>query len=308
MSMTAKTAAGPAVSTAAPQQSQWARELDDIVRGASGGFLFGIPLLYTMEIWWLGSSTPLIRLLGVLAATFVVVLLLNRTAGFRGTEHVTLRDAAMDSVEALAIGLVCATGVLILLRQITLDTPLSTALGKLIFEAVPFSIGVALASQLLTAASQEQQSDQPTAAPRSHATAPTHPRLNATLADIGATLIGSIIIAFNIAPTDEIPMLAAAASAPWLLVLMAASLAISYGIVFAANFINQQQRLEQPGIFQQPLSETLMSYLVSLLAAAAMLWFFQRLSLDDPWQMWLSYTLLLGLPATVGGAAGRLAV
>ncbi|MEQ8961449.1 MAG: DUF2391 family protein, partial [Coleofasciculus sp. C2-GNP5-27] len=32
------------------------------------------------------------------------------------------------------------------------------------------------------------------------------------------------------------------------------------------------------------------------------------LSLSDPWFLWLRYTLLLGLPATIGGAAGRLAI
>jgi uncharacterized membrane protein len=56
------------------------------------------------------------------------------------------------------------------------------------------------------------------------------------------------------------------------------------------------------------MSETVMSYLVSLLISAFLLWFFQQLSFDDPWSMWLRYTLILGLPATVGGAAGRLAI
>ena len=130
--------------------------------------------------------------------------------------------------------------------------------------------------------------------------------INATLADIGATLIGATIIAFNIAPTDEVAMLAAAVSPLGQLAIIAASLLISYGIVFEAGFTNQKKRMQQQGIFQRPLSETVACYLVSLLAAAFMLWFFQQVSLEDPWQMWLSYTLLLGLPASVGGAAGRI--
>ncbi|MGB3613311.1 MAG: DUF2391 family protein [Elainellaceae cyanobacterium] len=39
-----------------------------------------------------------------------------------------------------------------------------------------------------------------------------------------------------------------------------------------------------------------------------MLWFFHQLNFNDPWSLWLQYTLLLGLPASVGGAAGRLAI
>lgn len=307
MSTFANSASEKAIPTAQPRRNRWAQERDDIVRGASGGFLFGIPLLYTMEVWWLGTSTTPPRLLITLLATFVVVLLLNRTAGFRRLNEIGLRDAVIDSIETLAIGLICTTAMLFLLREVTLDASLGAALGKLIFEAVPFSIGVALANQYL--GKSQQQSDAQDD-PQQGDTADEQPetRLNATLADIGATAIGSLIIAFNIAPTDEIPMLAAAVSPPWLLVLAIASLMISYAIVFAADFTDQHTRKQQQGIFQQPLSETLMSYLVSLCTAAAMLWFFQRLGLDDPWQMWLSYTLVLGLPATVGGAAGRLAV
>jgi putative integral membrane protein (TIGR02587 family) len=203
--------------------------------------------------------------------------------------------------------LICAAAVLTLMRKITLDVSLGAALGKLIFEAMPFSIGVALANQFLRK-SQDDDQDAASQQGASDDDQGAQSQLNATLADIGATTIGSIIIAFNIAPTDEIPMLTAAVSPFWLLLLIAASLLISYGIVFAADFADQQQRRQQQGIFQQPLSETLMSYLVSLAAAALMLWFFQKLSVNDPWQMWLSYTLVLGLPATVGGAAGRLAI
>jgi len=132
--------------------------------------------------------------------------------------------------------------------------------------------------------------------------------LNATLADLGATVIGATIIAFNVAPTDEIPMLAAAISGPWLLAIMAVSLMISYGIVFEAGFSDQNKRRQQRGIFQRPLSETVASYLVSLVAAALMLLVFQKVTFADPGSMWLSFTIILGLPATIGGAAGRLAI
>lgn len=284
----------------------WSKELDDIIRGASGGFLFGIPLLYTMEVWWIGSYTEPLRMLVAIACTFIVVFLLIRTEGFRKTKNIRFVDAVMDSIEALAIGIICTTCILVLLQEITSSTPVEEALGKAIAESVPFAIGVALASSFLSGdryQSANGDEDSGMSKPQSSADNTT---INATLADIGATLIGATIIAFNIAPTDEVAMLAAAVSPPWQLAIVAASLLISYGIVFEAGFTNQTKRIQQQGIFQQPLSETVASYLVSLLAAAFMLWFFQQLSFNDPWQMWLSYTLLLGLPATVGGAAGRL--
>jgi putative integral membrane protein (TIGR02587 family) len=115
-------------------------------------------------------------------------------------------------------------------------------------------------------------------------------------------------MAFNIAPTDEVAMLSAAITSPWLITMIIVSIVISYAIVFEAGFADEQQRKQQKGICQHPYSETLLSYLVALVAAAFMLWFFQRLDFSDPWQMWLSHTIILGLPAAIGGAAGRLAV
>jgi putative integral membrane protein (TIGR02587 family) len=284
------------------QKDVWISEINDIIRGACGGFLFGIPLLYTMEVWWIGSRAKPQLMMMAIAFMFIVVYLLNQTEGFRKRRHSWLApQTAMDTVEAIAIGLACSTFVLLLLRELTPETSLQESLGKIIFESVPFALGVALANQLLGDSRNSNGEGQDTTSNRKD-------ELNATFADVGGTLIGATIIAFNIAPTDEITMLAAAASPPWELAMIATSLLISYGIVFQAGFSDQKKRREQKGIFQQPLSETIMSYLVSLLASAFMLWFFQKLSFSDPWTMWLDHTLMLGLPATIGGAAGRLAI
>ncbi|MGJ5632731.1 TIGR02587 family membrane protein [Nostoc sp. CALU 1950] len=287
------------------QKNVWRSEINDIIRGACGGFLFGIPLLYTMEVWWIGSLAKPQLMMMAIALMFVVVYLLNQIEGFRKRRYTGLaHQAAMDTVEAIAIGLACSTFVLLLLRELTPETSLRESLGKIIFESVPFALGVALANQLLGDIENSNGERQAT----NSTTKKTGDELNATFADLGATLIGATVIAFNIAPTDEISMLAAATSPAWELAMIAASLLISYGIVFQAGFSDQQKRRQQKGIFQRPSSETIMSYLVSLLAGAFMLWFFQKLTFSDPWTMWLDHTLILGLPATIGGAAGRLAI
>ena len=103
-------------------------------------------------------------------------------------------------------------------------------------------------------------------------------------------------------------MIAAASSPLWLILIVIVSLLVSYGIVFASGFTNQTRRQNQQGLFQSPRSETIFSYLISLLASIAMLWFFQRLTVEDPWFLWLRFGIILGLPASIGGAAGRLAV
>ncbi|MBW4612227.1 MAG: TIGR02587 family membrane protein [Desmonostoc vinosum HA7617-LM4] len=291
------------------QKNIWRSEINDIIRGVCGGFLFGIPLLYTMEVWWIGSVARPQMMMMAIALLFIVVFLLNRTEGFRKRRHGKRAfEAVIDTIEAIAIGIACSTFVLLLLRELTPEIPLKEALGKIIYESVPFTFGVALANQFLGDTRNSNDQEQTTPQENSTTKNKQNEELHATIADLGGTLIGATVLAFNIAPTDEISMLASAASPLWELAIVATSLLISYGIVFEAGFSDQRKRRQQKGIFQRPSSETVVSYLVSLLAASFMLWFFQKLTFSDPWTMWLDHVLLLGLPATIGGAAGRLAI
>ncbi|MEB3360321.1 MAG: TIGR02587 family membrane protein [Synechococcales bacterium] len=299
--------------TASEPRSMWLEELRDLLRGASGGFLFGIPLLYTVEVWSIGSSIQSVRLLAVLGTTFIVVLLLTEVQGFRRTPNLRPIEAVMESIEALSLGVVCAAIALVLLRRITLTTPLSETLGKLIFEAVPFAIGVALARSTLSwerSPSNVSLSERSTHRRRPEQTpftAFTPFSLRDTLIDLDATLLGAVIIAFSIAPTEEIPLLASAIPPLWLLLIMGASLLLSYAIVFASGFTDRTER-QQRGLLLSPVTETLVAYLVALLASTVMLVFFQQLTLTDPWQEWLGDVIVLGLPASVGGAAGRILI
>ncbi len=292
------------------------QEADDLVRGVCGGFLFGIPLLYTMETWWIGSSVSPAQLLSALLINLAVAYLLSRTAGFRKVKATKEREAIADAIEAVALGLICAALMLVILRQITVETRLSDSIGKIVYESVPFALGVALANQFLgdpddgppASSSQKTGQSSQTEQPRLSERFFPEGNLNETVADIGVTLIGAVIIAFSIAPTDEVTVLVASMENPWLILTVMVSLILSYGIVFQANFTRQGQRRLQEGLFQGPLSETLFAYFISLLAAALMLGFFGKISFATPWDLAFRQILILGLPATVGGAAGRLAL
>lgn len=283
----------------------WNQEWTDLVRGVSGGFLLGTPLLYTEEVWQIGAVATPPRMLLALTTTFAVVFVLTRTAGFRQTTDLRWRDSVMDSVEALALGVICTACVLVLLRRITLATSLHEALGQIVFESVTFSVGVALARQFFSGTREQTPDDAQQDDSMNH-TGKRH--TNATRAELGATLIGAMIISLNIAPTGELEALAAAVTGPWLLALVAASLLISYGIVFVAGFGDQEKRRQEHGIFQHPISETVASYLLALAAGVCMLWFFGRVAWGDPWQLWVQHVVVFGLPTAIGGAAGRLAV
>lgn len=294
------------------RQSPWSNEFDDLMRAVAGAFLFGAPFLYTMEVWWKGNFTAPPRMLLTLGIAYVALVLLDLGGGFRAQRPRTWARTFADSLEALAIALVCAALSLLLIGIINLDTSLEANLGRIVMEALPFSIGVGIANSVMqrgNGASDDDQDDHQAANEQDSAAQQWHDHAwYGTLTDAGATALGAVIIAFAIAPTDEIPLLSGALSTTRLLAYIVVSLVISYVIVFEAEFSAQAERRTQQGIFQSPLSETLASYLISLLISLLMLWVFQLVRAEDPLSLWVSYTIVLGLPATIGGAAGRLAV
>jgi putative integral membrane protein (TIGR02587 family) len=285
----------------------WRSEVVDMVRAASGGLLFGVPLLYTVEVMWTGQHTGPGQALAVLAVSFILLTILNRTAGFRGTEDTTLRHAAADAVEGVALAIVLVLAMLALLGEIDSSTPLAVSLGKIVYEVLPVCVGIGVAHSILREGPADDGSENEagdSGGERKASTGSTP--LNASIADLGASLIGAVFIALSIAPTDEVPMLTASRSPVWLLMIVAASLLIAYSIVFVAGFAGQSRRHAQRGLLQHPLIETLASYVVALFSSFVMLWLFQRA--DAPGRVTLSQVIVLGLPAAIGGAAGRLAI
>jgi putative integral membrane protein (TIGR02587 family) len=285
------------------KNTPWRNELDDLMRGVAGAFLFGVPFLYTMEVWWKGNFTSPRRMLLALLIAYFSLLVLNRGAGFRKEESGPWTRTLGDSAEALALALVTSALSLTVIGILRFDDGLDATMGRIIMESVPFSIGIGVANNFLHRPQEEsggKDSDANSHQWHDHS-------WHGTLADAGATALGATLIAFSIAPTDEIPMIAAGLSPARLLVIIGASLLLSYIIVFEASLGMQAARIEQPGIFQSPITETIISYLISLLMAMIMLWLFQLLRAGDPPSQWLSYIIVLGLPATIGGAAGRIA-
>ena len=145
----AMTSAGTA-DAAATERGPWADELVELVRGASGGLLFGVPLLYTMEVWWTGTHTEPLQAVGLLALLFVPVLVLNKTEGFRGSRDVRLarcggRHGRGDRHRRGRR----PAAVLVLLRELTPETPVEVWLGKVLYESVPFCLGVGVARHFL---------------------------------------------------------------------------------------------------------------------------------------------------------------
>lgn len=265
-----------------------------LLRGLCGGFIFAVPIIYTMEVWWLGYTLPLWKLLTILAVGFVLAVGLNFYSGFR--EDSDLPAVLEDAVIALGIGFLVATVMLVTMGVITTDTALRLALAQISVLAVPISFGVSIARSQFNRPSQDDEETEQLEGWR------------ADLRDLGLTVLGGSFIGLSIAPTEEVLMIMTQSDLWRLLGVMALSLFLSYSIIFAANFSGQEERHATEGAFQSPLAETFASYVVSLGVAWVLITMFGFTSGDSTAQDLTAMVVVLGLPVTLGGAAARLLI
>jgi uncharacterized membrane protein len=61
-----------------PEERTLGRALREYARGVTGGLLFSLPLLYTMEVWWAGFIARPLHLLVYLLAGFLLLFGYNR--------------------------------------------------------------------------------------------------------------------------------------------------------------------------------------------------------------------------------------
>ena len=117
------------------------RFLRGLGRAFAGAILFGLPLLMTMEMWWLGFTLPAPRLAVLLVVLFPVLVLLSWHAGFEPT--FSWKNDVVDALVAYAVGFVASAAVLGLLGLVDRTMEAREVIGKIALQAVPASIGTA---------------------------------------------------------------------------------------------------------------------------------------------------------------------
>ena len=75
-------------------------------RAFGGALIFTLPMLMTMEMWWLGFSMQPWKLALLLLATIPLLIGLSHYMGFE--ETFGFKDDALDSFVALAVGFIAA--------------------------------------------------------------------------------------------------------------------------------------------------------------------------------------------------------
>ena len=119
-----------------------------LARAFAGAIIFGLPLLMTMEMWFLGISLHPGRLSVFLGVNFLMLVGLSRFGGFERTDR--LAEDVMDALAACGVGIIGSAAVLWLLAIIGGAMPIDEIAGKIAIQSVPMSFGAMIARKQLS--------------------------------------------------------------------------------------------------------------------------------------------------------------
>jgi putative integral membrane protein (TIGR02587 family) len=273
------------------------RSARQLLRAVGGGLLIGLPLLFTMEMWFHSFLLPSWKIVVLLVVAFGVVIGYTAVSGFRRER--SRAELVVDAVETMGIAAVVAAVALLLLGRIDLQTGLRDAIGKVALQMIPIAFGVSLAGTHLAAADDEAEDAEDQGGPGRGAVGP----FGRMVVAAGAALL----FALNVAVTEE-PVLLGVEAEWWLLLaVVAASLVMTLGIVFYADF--RGGRAPDPGDspLDHPLTETVAAYAISVGLSLLLLWSFGRTEGVSSSAI-AGQTVMLAFIASFGAAAGRLLV
>jgi len=268
------------------------KSLREYARGMAGGLMFSLPLLYTMEVWWAGFVADPMRLVIYVAATFILLLGYNHYAGLH--HDASWQEVAIDSVEEMGLGLVLAAGVLFLLGQLESDMHAYEIIGKVTVEAMTVAIGISVGTSQLGGGDDQE--------PRGSAEVSAKEEVTFG-GQVVIAACGAMLFAANVAPTEEIVMIASESRLVNILGLAAVSIMLTALILYYIEFTGSGTFVRSSGWVSVVIG-TAVTYAVALVISAAVLWFFGRF--DEALITCVAQTVVLGLAATLGASAGRL--
>ena len=276
--------------TAAAPNLAYARGL---ARAFAGAIIFGLPLLMTMEMWYLGTALHPGRLIAFLAVNFVILVGLSRFGGFERTD--SLLEDVMDAFAACGVGIIAAAAVLTLFAIIGPTMPADEIAGKIAIQSVPMSFGAMIARKQLSGGGD----------------APADQEAAERGASYGGQLFlmaaGALFLAFNVAPTEEMQLIAYLMSTWHLLALILASLVLLHLFVYRVGFAGQEERAEGAGSVRTFLAYTIPGYGIALVVGLFVLWTFGRVDGTAPDQV-AATMAVIAFPGALGAAIARLVV
>jgi putative integral membrane protein (TIGR02587 family) len=279
------------VDTSEPSSQSSPQQFDrGLVRALAGAILFAFPLLMTMEMWWLGFYMERDRLFLFLIFTLILLIPLSYFIGFERTGG--LGEDALDAFVAFGIGVVASSAMLLLFGIIDLSKPASEILGKIAIQTVPASIGAILARGQLGSTHSDTEAKE---------------REAGYVGQLFIMLAGAVFLTFNVAPTEEMVLIAFKMSYVQALGLIVLSIGTLHAFVFALGFKGSERPPEGIGFSWLFISRSVAGYGIALIVSLYVLWTFGRTDGASLAQIAMM-TTVLGFPAALGAAAARIII
>jgi putative integral membrane protein (TIGR02587 family) len=183
---------------------------------------------------------------------------------------------------------------LLLFAVLTFDMTWNEIVGKIALQSVPASIGAMLGRKQLGA---EQDTD----------AEEERKREAGYMGELFLMLAGALFLAFNVAPTEEM-ILIAFQMTPWHGVTLGiVTIALLHVFVYAVGFSGQESHPEGGSFTSTFLHFTLAGYGIALLVSYYVLWTFGRTE-DVALAQIALMTVVLAFPAALGAATARLVI
>src|SRR4051794_15346472 len=242
----------------------WEREADDAIRGLAGGFLIGVPVVFTVDSWWLGDQLTPLNALFLIAFAYLLTLAVVYWSGFRTGDSATWRRLG-DALEAMALAVFTLFLVFGSLGQIFAGQPVSSTVGRIAVALAPLSIGIAVANHLVPRGASRLGADVEREDDRAKPSSGSDWRRTAH--ELGAAAAGALVVCMTIVPGDELTDISTEVPLRNLPLVIVLSLLFSYVVVFAADFKGQRRRRLDPGPLQHPVAETASAYVVAVIVS-----------------------------------------
>ena len=261
----------------------------DFGRAAGGALLFSLPMLMTLEMWQLGFSLDRARLLALVLSALPLLVLLSHHIGFERTRR--WRDDVLDALIALGVAATVCPTLLILFGAITADMPVDERVGKTAIQMVPAAMGALLAkSQFGEATGDNGEGGE---------------REETYGGELFLMAAGALFLGFNVAPTQETLLISYQMTQWHALALVALSLALMHGFVFALGFAGGSEVSPDEPWWSAFVRLTLPGYVVALAISLYVLWLFARTDGLDFAGVVMAM-VVLAFPSAIGAAAARL--
>ena len=272
------------------REANW-HYLKGLGRVLAGAIMFSLPILMTMEMWWLGFYLDEPKLVQFGLVNFIVLVGLSRLSGFEKTQD--WGDDVMDAFAVYAVAAIWSGLILWLFGVIAAGQPMQEIVGKIVLQSIPASFGAMLASKQL--GSRDEGS-------------PDSERERASYwGQLFLMIAGALFLGFSVAPTEEMILISFRMSPIHSVLLILLSILLLHGIVYTVGFQGQEKPEGPVSAWSIFARFSIVGYVLAALVSLYLLWTFGRIE-GTSWSQSAAMVSVLAFPSAVGAALARLII